>query len=236
MSLAQTTDRGGSAIQLIPATLVDENISNSFGTAISLEVIGECKFKWPMTGSESSDERTEVQLAHGLTLSVPKVTRKIDKAGNDVVTSGSGGGTGHSITFTCYESDYDFIVDMLGAAGDTFVVWAPLGDRNHDGFVWLLGRFDGEAEITRSGNGINGVTLTIVGKALALDSGTTAAAVITALGTAVTAITQPGIAASAPANPLSPETNITTSNAMLVAADIANPGLLAGTLIPKQGA
>lgn len=236
MSLAQVTDRGGSAVQLIPATLVDGNLSDSFGTAISLEVIGEVKLKWSMAGSESSDERTEVQLAHGITLSVPKVTRKIDKAGNDVVSSGSGGGTGHSITFTCFESDYDFLVDMLASVGDTFVVWVPLGDRNHDGFVWMLGRFDGDAEVTRNGNAINGVSLTIVGKALALDSGATAAEVITALGTAVTAITQPGIAASAPANPLNPETVITTTSGMLVAGDIANPGLLAGTLIPKQGA
>lgn len=235
MGLTQVTDRGGSALQIIPCTLVDGKLDDVFGPPISLNVIGDIKFKFGLAGAESSDEVTEVQLINGITLQVPKITKKVDKSGNEIVTASGGTGTGNSITATVHESDFDFLVDMQGLIGDTFIVWAPLGDRNHDGFGWLLGRFDGDLEITRSGNSINGAPITIVGKALSLDTGVTAAGVVTALTAVIASIDQPGIANSAPGTPLNPTTNITSANAMLVAADVANPGLLAGTLVFKQG-
>lgn len=237
MSLSQTTDRGGSAIQIIPCTLVDGKLSDSFGTVVSFNVIGDAEFKYPLTGTAATDEVNEVQLINGITLQTPKITKKVDKSDNEIASaSGGTGGTGHAIVVNVYEGDYDFMISLAALAGGVFIIWVPLGDRNHDGFAWLLCRFDGEASIKRSGNTFNSVSLTFVGKALELDSGATAAEVITALGTSVVSITQPGIAASAPANPLNPETNITSSNGMLVAADIANPGLLAGTLVYKKGA
>jgi hypothetical protein len=236
MALSQVYDRGGSAIQIIPCTVVNGELDDVFGTPISLNVIGDIKPKFSLTGSESSDERTEVPLIHGITLSVPKNTKKIDKSGAEV-TSGSGGtGGGDSIAFTCYEQDIAFLKEMQALKGDTFVIWAPAGDRNHDGFFWLLARFDGELEVTRSGNAINGVSLTAVGKALPLQTGVTAASFLSALTSAVSPITQPGLADVSPGTPLNPTTNITTTNGMLVAGDIANPGLLAGTIVMKQGA
>lgn len=236
MSLSQTTDRGGSAIQIIPVTLTNGKLTDTLGTAVSLNVIGDVEFGFSMAGSESSDERNEVQLIHGITLSTPKVTKKIDKSGNEIVeASGGGGGTGNVLNFTCYEQDYTFLTSMQGISGGTFIVWFPLEDVNQSGFGWLLCRWDGDIRVKRSGNAHNGVSLSLVGKALELDSGSTAADVITALGTAVVDISQPGIAASAPSNPLNPETVIASTNAMLVAGDIANPGLLAGTLVFKKG-
>lgn len=234
MALTQVTDRGGSAIQIIPCTVINGELDDVFGTPISLNVIGEIKPKFSLTGSESTDERNEVQLINGVTLSVPKNSKKVDKTGSEVSAS-TGGTAGDSIAFTCYEQDITFLKAMQDLKGDTFIVWAPAGDRNHDGFFWLLARFDGELETTRSGNSINGVSLTVVGKSLPLQTGVTAAGFLSALTTAVTSISQPGITDSAPATPLNPKTNITTANGMLVAGDIANPGLLAGTLVMKQG-
>lgn len=235
--LSQTTDRGGSALQIIPVTLVNDNLDDAVGTPLSLSVVGEGEITYSLKGSASSDEVNEVQLIHGVTLQTPKITKKVDKAGAEIASaSGGGGGTGNTLTITVYEQDYQFLVDMQSLIGDTFIIWFPLGDRNHDGFGWLLARFDGDLKVKRSGNAHNGVQLTIVGKSLALDSGATAAALITALTAAVTSISQPGIAASAPANPLNPKTNITSSNAMLVEADIDNPGLLAGTWVFHKGA
>lgn len=236
MGLSQITDRGGSALQIIPCTIVDGALDDTLGTAISLSVIGDVELGFNLTGSETSDEYNEIQLVNGITVKTPKVTKAVDKSGNEVVTtSGGGGGTGNSIVANVYESDYQFLMEMQGLIGDTFIAWVPLGDRNHDGFAWILGRFDGELKLKRSGNAYNSVPLTIVGKSLSLDAGATAAALITALGTAVTSISQPGITDTAPGTPLNPETNITSANAMLVAGDIANPGLLAGTLVFKKG-
>lgn len=237
MALSQVYDRGGSAIQIIPVTLSDGKLTDTLGTPISLNVVGDVAFKFPFTAADTSDESNEVQLVHGITLRTPKITKVIDKSGNEIVGAsggGSGAGTGHGITINVYEQDRAFIQSILGAGN--FICWAPLGDRNHDGFAFLLGRFDGDLEIKRSGNTMNAVTLTIVGKALDLDDGVTDAEMITALTTAISAITQPGVAANAPANPLNPKTVITTTSGMLVDADIANPGLLAGTLVLKQGA
>jgi len=237
MGLTQITDRGGSALQIIPCTLNGGLLDNVFGTALSLNVIGDIDFGFSLAGSDATDEVNELQLIHGITVQTPKITKKIDKAGNEIVSSASSGsgGTGNSISCTVHESDFDFLVDMQALIGDTFIVWFPLNDTNEAGFGWLLGRFDGDLRVKRSGNAFNGVPLSIVGKSLSLHGGATAAEVITALTSAVSSITQPGVAADAPSNPLNPTTNITSANGMLVAGDIENPGLLAGTLVFKQG-
>jgi hypothetical protein len=237
MGLHQITDRGGSALQILPLTVVNGKLDDVIGTALSFNVIGDVEFGFPATGSETSDEVNEVTLINGITIRTPKITKAIDKAGNELASSAGGGsGTGHSIVVNLYEQDLDFITDMQSLVGSVFLVWFPLGDRNHDGFGWMIGRFDGEIKIKRSGNAYNSVPLTIVGKAMSLDTGVTAASMVTAITGAVASITQPGVAASAPANPLNPATNITSSNALPVAADIATPGLLAGTLLFKKGA
>lgn len=236
MGLNQVYDRGGSAIQIIPVTLDEGKLTDTLGTPISLNVVGDVAFKFPFSAADTSDESNEVQLVHGITLRTPKITKVIDKSGNEIIgasTSGGGAGTGHGITINVYEQDRAFITSILGAGN--FICWAPLGDRNHDGFAFLLGRFDGDLEIKRSGNAMNAVTLNIVGKSIELADDVEASDMITALTTAITAIAQPGVATNAPANPLNPKTVIATTSGMLVAADVANPGLLAGTIVLKQG-
>jgi hypothetical protein len=236
MGLQQTYDRGGSALQIIPVTLEDGKLTDTLGTVVSLNVVGDVEFKFPFSAADSSDEANEVVLVHGVTVRTPRVTKVIDKSGNEIVNAGGnagGGGTGFGMQLNVYEQDIPFINAIIGAGN--FICWAPLGDRNHDGFAWLLGRFDGELVIKRSGNNINSVPLTIVGKALELADDVEASDMITALTAAVAPITQPGVAASAPANPLNPKTVIATTSGMLVAGDVANPGLLAGTIVLKQG-
>lgn len=230
MSLTQVRDNAGSAVGIIPVTLNNGALTATLGTQISFNVIGDVDYGFPMSGSESEDEFNEFLMRHGVTLRMPKVTKFVDQAGNELVGSTSGGGTGHSVIFTVGEQDYQFLVDMQGLIGDYFIAWFPLGETNADGFGWLLSRWDGDLRIKSSGNAINGVQLTAVGKVLELDSGVTAGDIITALATAVTNITEPL------GNTLDPEAVITTTSGMLVAGDVANPGLLAGTLVFKKGA
>lgn len=233
MALDQIFDNGGSAIQIIPCVLNAGKLDDTFGTVIDLNVIGDVGFTNPMTGSESSDERNEIQLVNGITVSTPKRTKKVDKSGAEVVGSGGGDGDAYQIVFNCYESDVPFINSILGVKSTPIVVWAPIGESNADGFGWILGVIDGNIEIKRQGNAAQGVQVTVKGKSYELDTGVTAGSFLSALTAKVSAISQPGLDSS---YDLDPTQNVTSSNGMLVAGDIANPGLLAGTIVYKQGA
>lgn len=233
MALDQIYDNGGSAIQIIPVNINAGKLDDVFGTVIDLNVIGDVGFTFPMTGSESSDERNEIQLVNGITVSTPKRTKKVDKSGNEVIGSGGDSGDAYQIVVNCYESDIPFINSIIAVKSTPLVVWAPVGESNADGFGWLLCVLDGNVEIKRQGNSAQAVQLTFKGKAYELDTGVTAGSFLTALTAKISPISQPGLDAS---YDLDPTENVTSSNGMLVAGDIANPGLLAGTIVLKQGA
>lgn len=225
MSLSQVADNGGSAIQIIPCVLSTGKLDDTFGTVIDLNVIGDHDIQYPLTSSESSDERNEVQLIHGVTLSKAKVTKVIDTSGNEVTTSSGGGaGDSHQLVVNCYEQDLTFINSIVALRSTPVIIWCPVGQTTTDGYAWLLCVLDGTLSLKRSGNTFNAVQLTFKGKAYELDTGVTAAGFITALDAKVSTIAQPGFDSSYDLDP---------TDGPLVAGDIANPGLLAGTWVFK---
>jgi len=223
MAVADVLAQGGAAAWILPLTLSSGKL-NGVGTVQKFQVVGKVGYSFPV-GSESTETKyTQINLANGVTMEKDQRSTVIDGSGN--AKAGGSSGNVDTVSFDTYENSHT-VISALKAIGDNPVLIVfPQGETNADGFGYMVGRFSSEVSVERSGNAAGATSLQFKGKAYEATGSFTH----TAINTAITSITQLGTGTI-----LNPSANVVTTSAALASGDIANPGLLAGTIVFKQG-
>lgn len=224
----QINTGAGAWLLSIPNT---SNALSHSGVALvkKLQAVGPITLDFPIGTEGTETEYAEMSLANGVTMKIATRTTAVDGTGATMAASTADAFP--SVSVDIYDNDTQTIQALANIGNKAVLLCVPLGESNADGFCYILGRIPSNISVQKGGNSGNAVTLQVQGKVYSLAAGTTAAQLTTAIMTAITAIVQYGTSTS-----IDPNANVTTSNGALVAADVANPGLLAGTYVMKIGA
>ena len=225
--MVQINNGAGAWLVSVPQT--SDAISHTGLTLVKkAQAVGTITLDFPV-GSESGDtEYAEMTLGNGVTMKIATRTTAVDSSGNAMAASTSDAFP--SVTVEIFDNDTTFIKALNDIGNKAVLLVVPLGESNADGYCYILGRIASNISVQKGGNSGNAISVQVQGKVFTLAGGTSAAQMVTAITTLVTSITQYGTGTV-----LDPSVNVTTTNGLIAAGDVANPGLLAGTYVIKQG-
>lgn len=233
MSAATALIRAKSAAWLRPIELTDGQISG-VGTAMTFDFVQNNKLAMTVpAGSAAAETGTiDIVAGNGITVKYTKEERAIDKDGNLVASTSTGGGTGagDSAGFTLLGVEKADMLVFHEYAGNPWLLCVAAGENAtaaEDFYVYLLGTMGG-IDLTVAPEAVSSIDITITGgKAYSLD-GVVLASALAWAPAAITPVGPAGMDAITP-EPLL-EADVTAGT---YTGSGAASGLLSGRMVIK---
>lgn len=187
--------QAGSALWLTPFTLGsggDAAKLAGIGTTLKISVIGSATLELPIGSADSKTEYNQYKLANGVTAEVEKRTVTID--GTGAIKAARGDASIHKITVDIAATNLAAIHAIRAienSDNDGYVLaTVPLGDKNSDGFAYLIGKVGGVLKIELAENALKPIQVVFSGLTTAVEA--TEDLTHTVINAGITSITQPG--------------------------------------------
>lgn len=224
--------QGGGALWINTLTLgtgADAAKVVGIGTALKIYVLGNVVLEKPIGSSDSKVEYNQYKFSHGVTMETEKRTITVDGAG--VVKAASGDASLHKVTIDIAGTNLAAIhaINALenSAGGGLLLLTIPLGDKNEEGFAYIIAKITGTMKIELGENAVKPIQCIFNGLTTAVEA--TEDLTHTAINTAITSMTQIGLGVA-----LHPATAGTTY--AIEADDIDAEKLLSGKFLFKPAA